>query len=55
MSISNFNPTIWTKGFMYNLNKAHVHANVLNRDYEGEIKTAGDTVKITAAASDSRT
>ena len=48
MSISNFNPTIWTKAFLYNLNKRHVHADVMNRDYAGEIKQAGDTVKISS-------
>ena len=48
MTITNFNPTIWTKGFLVNLNKVHVHANVINRDYEGEIKQAGDTVKISS-------
>ena len=48
MAITNFNPTIWTKGFLYNLNKVHVHADVCNRDYEGEIKAAGDTVKISS-------
>ena len=48
MAISNFNPAIWTKGFMVNLNKAHVHAALMNRDYEGEIKSAGDTVKISS-------
>jgi hypothetical protein len=48
MSISNFNPTIWSAGFLVNLNKAHVHANLVNRDYEGEIKAHGDTVKISS-------
>ena len=48
MSITNFNPTIWSKGFLVNLNKRHVHADVCNRDYEGEIKEAGDTVKISS-------
>lgn len=48
MTITNFNPTWWTKGFLYNLNKRHVHAAVMNRDYEGEIKQAGDTVKISS-------
>ena len=46
MSISNFNPTIWSKLFLENLNKRHVHADVMNRDYEGEIKQVGDTIKI---------
>jgi len=48
MSITNFNPTIWSKLFLENLNKRHVHADVMNRDYEGEIKEAGDTVKISS-------
>lgn len=46
MSISNFNPTIWAVALLANLNKDHVHINFLNRDYEGEIKAFGDTVKI---------
>ena len=46
MSISNFIPTLWSKLFFENLNKRHVHADVMNRDYEGEIKQVGDTVKI---------
>lgn len=48
MAIGNFNPTIWSKGFLYNLNKRHVHADVCNRDYEGEIQASGDTVKISS-------
>ena len=48
MSIQNFNPTLWTKGFIVNLNKVHVHADVVNRDYEGEIQAHGDTVKISS-------
>ena len=46
MTINNFKPTIWSAGFLANLNPAHVHVNFLNRDYEGEIKAHGDTVKI---------
>ena len=46
MSISNFIPLFWAKGFQVNLNKRHVHADVLNHDYEGDIQAAGDTVKI---------
>jgi|TARA_Y100000310_G_scaffold119312_1_gene118048 hypothetical protein len=48
MAIGNFNPLIWSKGFLVNLNKAHVHAALLNRDYEGEIKAQGDSVKISS-------
>jgi len=48
VAITNFRPTIWTKGFLVNLNKNHVHVDVMNRDYEGEIKQFGDTVKISS-------
>jgi len=48
VSIGNFNPTIWSKLFLENLNKRHVHADVMNHDYEGEIKATGDTVKISS-------
>ena len=48
MAIGNFNPVIWSRGFLNNLNKAHVHVAVLNRDYEGEIKAQGDSVKISS-------
>ena len=48
MAISNFNSVLWTKGFLFNLGKQHVHAAVMNRDYEGEIKSQGDTVKISS-------
>lgn len=48
MSITNFRPTIWAKALQYNLNKKHVHADVMNREYEGEIKSFGDTVKISS-------
>lgn len=46
MTISNFNPTIWSKALLANLNKTHCFADKMNRDYEGEIKSVGDTVKI---------
>jgi hypothetical protein len=48
MSVNNFIPTIWAARLLYNLNNAHVYtqAGVINRDYEGEISAAGDTVKI---------
>lgn len=46
MSIVGFNPTLWSAAFLVNLNKRHVHVDVMNRDYEGEIKAHGDQVKI---------
>lgn len=48
MSLENFIPEIWSANLLSNLNQAHVYAQpgVANRDYEGEIKGAGDTVHI---------
>ena len=46
MSIQNFIPTIWSSRLLNHLDKSHVYLNLLNRDYEGEIKNFGDTVKI---------
>lgn len=46
MSIKNFIPTLWSARLLEHLDKRHVYLNLLNRDYEGEIKGYGDTVKI---------
>ena len=46
MSVTNFIPTIWSARLLRHLDMKHVYANLLNRDYEGEIKNFGDTVKI---------
>lgn len=46
MSLNNFIPTIWSARLYETLRKAHVFANVVNRDYEGEISAHGDSVKI---------
>lgn len=46
MSVTNFIPTIWSARLLRHLDKKHVYANLLNRDYEGEIKNFGDVVKI---------
>lgn len=46
MSVKNFIPTIWSARLLEHLNKTHVYASLVNRDYEGEIKNYGDTVKI---------
>src|SRR5574344_637656 len=44
--LSNFIPQVWSARMLDFLDKAHVYGNVVNRDYEGEIKAFGDTVKI---------
>jgi len=46
MAIENFKPTIWRARLLSNLKKAHVLAGIANREYEGEISAAGDSVKI---------
>lgn len=46
MSIAKFIPTIWSARLLAHLDKAHVYAALVNRDYEGEIKNFGDKVKI---------
>lgn len=46
MSVANFIPTIWSARLLRHLDTKHVYAKLLNRDYEGEIKNFGDTVKI---------
>jgi hypothetical protein len=45
--ISNFIPEIWSSQILVQLRKALVYGAVCNRDYEGEIAVAGDTVHIT--------
>lgn len=48
MSLNNFIPTVWSARLLQNLNKELVfaQAGIVNRDYEGEIRAMGDTVKI---------
>lgn len=46
MSVLNFIPTIWSARLLRHLDTKHVYAALMNRDYEGEIRNFGDTVKI---------
>ena len=46
MAVTNFKPTIWASRLLDHLDKAHVFPALCNRDYEGEITSFGDTVKI---------
>lgn len=50
MSIDNFKPTIWSGALLRKLWAVQVFAQpkVCNRDYEGEIRQRGDTVRITS-------
>lgn len=46
MAITTFIPEVWDARILANLQKALVYANLVNRDYEGEITQMGDTVHI---------
>lgn len=46
MSIANFNVDVWASSILVNLRKSHVAANLVNRDYEGDITSYGQSVKI---------
>lgn len=46
MAVSSFIPALWNARLLHALDKAHVATNIVNRDYEGEIKQSGDTVHI---------
>jgi len=46
MGIENFNPAVWSAKLFVRLQKALIFANLVNQDYEGEIKEFGDQVRI---------
>ena len=46
MAITTFIPELWNARLLHSLDKAHVAAHLVNRDYEGEVKKMGDTVHI---------
>ena len=48
MSLNNFIPQIWSDQLLVALRANLVFANLANRDYEGDIKNMGDTVRIHA-------
>lgn len=48
MAITKFRPEIWSANLLVALRPKLVYGNLINRDYEGEIANAGDTVRITS-------
>ncbi len=46
MAISHFIPTIWSETLLRELDKKYIGVAHCNRDFEGEIKEKGNTVKI---------
>ncbi|MCP9496089.1 MAG: hypothetical protein MSG64_16700 [Pyrinomonadaceae bacterium MAG19_C2-C3] len=53
MSVATVIPSVWAAALLASLKKAHVYAQegVVNRDYEGEIAQAGDSVRINSIGS----
>lgn len=48
MSVTKFRPEIWSAKLLVALRKNLIYSAFINRDYEGEIAQAGDTVRITS-------
>ena len=46
MAIQNFIPTIWSENLLTSLDKRYIGVANCNRDYEGDIKSRGSSVKI---------
>jgi hypothetical protein len=46
MSINNFVPELWSAQLITAFRKTHVFNGLVNRNWEGEIRSVGDTVKI---------
>ncbi|MCD8368437.1 MAG: P22 coat protein - protein 5 domain protein [Clostridiales bacterium] len=46
MAFTNFIPEVWSARLLEHLDRVHVYANLMNRDYEGDIRAYGDTVHI---------
>ena len=46
MALTNFIPELWSTRLLARLRKELVYGSICNRDYEGEIRNAGDTVRI---------
>ena len=46
MSIDSFIPEVWSAELLLNFERKLVYANLVSRDYEGDVSRAGDTVHI---------
>jgi hypothetical protein len=46
MSVESYKPTIWAKRALRHLENAHVYVKCVNREYEGEIRGMGSSVRI---------
>lgn len=50
MAYNNFKPPVWSNEIMTELAKKCIFADITNRQYEGEVKAAGDSVRILGVA-----
>jgi hypothetical protein len=48
MAVQYFQPEIWSARLLSSLKKATVYGGVCTREYEGDIRDSGDTVRITS-------
>lgn len=46
MAFDSFIPEVWSARLLEHLDRVHVYASLMNRDYEGDIRAYGDTVHI---------
>lgn len=46
MALDAFIPEVWSARLLKHLDKRHVFAKLVNREYEGDIRNVGDTVRI---------
>lgn len=51
MSIADFIPEVWSAELLLNFQRKLVYADLVSRDYEGELSKAGDTVHINTLGS----
>ena len=50
MAIANFIPELWSTQLIVAFRQRHVFRDLVNRNFEGDIRGAGDTVRITTPA-----
>lgn len=50
MAYNNFKPPVWSNEIMTELAKKCIFGDITNRQYEGEVKAAGDSVRILGVA-----
>ena len=52
MAIKNFIPTVWSENLYSELDRQYIAVKHCNRDFEGDIRAKGNTVKLSVVFSD---